>query len=111
MSVKKLHEHNKFRVLDGTKDDSENFDILHFITPKSSWHFTFWILWETKHPLYHMAFLEYKPNFTILCCKKNERILPYLSPRPNTEAVFSWGKEKFHDSVALLFVCFNYCPT
>jgi hypothetical protein len=34
MSLKRLHEHNKFCILDGTKHDSENFGILYFITPK-----------------------------------------------------------------------------
>jgi len=34
MSLKRLHDNNKFCILDGTKHDPENFGILHFITPK-----------------------------------------------------------------------------
>jgi len=34
MSLKRLHEDNKFCILDGTKYDPENFSILHLITLK-----------------------------------------------------------------------------
>jgi len=34
MSLKRLHEYNKFFILDGTKHDPKNFGSLYFITPK-----------------------------------------------------------------------------
>jgi hypothetical protein len=34
MSLKRLHDNNKFCILDGTKHDPGNFGILHFIAPK-----------------------------------------------------------------------------
>jgi len=34
MSLKRLHDNNKFCILDGTKHNPKNFGILHFITPK-----------------------------------------------------------------------------
>jgi hypothetical protein len=34
MSLKRLHDNNKFCILDETKHDFENFGILHFIAPK-----------------------------------------------------------------------------
>jgi len=32
----------------------------------------------------------------------------FFSP---TKVVFSFGRKKFRDTVALLFICSNYCPT
>jgi len=34
MSLKRLHENNKFCIFNGIKYDPENFGILHFIAPK-----------------------------------------------------------------------------